>query len=231
LRARCLAASFSVALLVAPVAARADGNAQIFAGGQFDFANYAFMGVTVALPGSTIGSGFALRGVIDAGGYRYVSGNVGSVAANFGGGELDAVYQLTHKNFWNNFALGINDTYTGLTPYDPNNRLKGEQVELRAGVDGGTVTGPWRADWFGYYGPRLGDYEARLDGTHSISQVWRLGAEVYSEGNPSYRLYQVGPIAGLTFAKDSELQFSVGEAWESGLTPRPYVRALISQRL
>jgi Cellulose biosynthesis protein BcsS len=231
LRARCLAAVFGAALLAAPVAAWADGNTQIFAGGQFDFANYGFFGATVALPGSTLGSGFALRGVVDAGGYRYVSGDVGSVAGNFGGGELDAVYQISHKNFWSDFALGVNDTYTNLTPFDPDNRLAGEQVELRLGTDGGTVTGPWRADWFGYYGPRLGDYEARLDGTHSLSQAWRLGAEVYSEGNPSYRLYQAGPFAGLTFAKDSELQFSVGEAWESGLTSRVYVRALVTQRL
>ncbi len=230
--ARALCAVIIGSSIVAwPAAARAANNVQVFAGGQFDFSNYVFVGATVAFPPSTIGNGFAVRGLVDTGGYNYISSQSGQIKANFGGGELDAVYQLSHKTFWSDLALGVNDTYTGLTPYDPNNPLRGQQVELRVSLDGGKVAGPWRADWFGYYGTRLQDYEALLGVTHSLSSVWRLGVEVYGEGNPTYRLYQVGPYAGLTFAKNAELQFSAGEAWESGFTPRVYLKALIYQRL
>jgi hypothetical protein len=230
-KSHLLAAAVGSIMVFGPIAAMADDNVEVFAGGQVDFSNYVFVGATVPLAEPSAGNGFAVRGLADVGGYNYVSGQLGTVAANFGGGELDGVYRLTHKQFWSDFAVGVNDTYTGLTPYDPNNRLRGEQVEVRVSVDGGDVTGPWRADWFGYYGPRLQDYEALLGGTHSLSPIWRLGAQVYSEGNPSYRLYQVGPYAGIRFAKNSELQFSAGEAWESGFTPRAYLKALLYQRI
>jgi hypothetical protein len=217
---------------VTPGPARADDSrVAVFAGGQFDFSNYVFGGVTVALPGSTIGNGVAVRGLVDAGGYDYLSGDLGTVKANFGGGEIDGVYQITHRNFWGDAALGVNDTYTGLSPYDPNNRLGGQQVELRVSLDGGNLSGPWRLDWFGYYGLRLSDYEAMVGGTHALSSIWRLGLQAYSEGNPTYSLYQVGPYAGLTFGHREELQLSAGEAWESGLTPRVYVKASLYQRL
>jgi hypothetical protein len=226
-----LAATAGFVVLAGFGTARADDNVQLFAGGQLDFANYVYVGATVALPGATIGNGFAIRGLADTGGYNYVSGDLGTVKASFGGGEIDAVYQWTTKNFWNDFYAGVNDTYTSLTPPDPSNKLSGDQVEPRIGVVGGATSGPWRTDYFGYYGTRLQDYEALIGVTHSVSSVWRLGVQGYSEGNPSYRLYQIGPYAGFAFDKTSELQFSTGEAWESGFTPRVYLRALYTRRL
>lgn len=226
----CIAVASGLLALAGPLTALADDQVLFFAGGQADFANYVYMGATVALPGATIGNGIALRGYVDTGGYNYISSDLGLVKANFGGGELDAVYQLSRQNFWSNFAIGANDTYTGLAPYDPNNSLRGQQLEMRVGLDGGKIAGPWRADWFGYYGTRLQDYEARLSVTHSLSSLWRLGVEGYGEGNPTYHLRQVGPYAGWSLSQRSELQFSVGPAWESGFAPRAYFRALIYQR-
>jgi hypothetical protein len=227
-----LAAGIGLFLLITPVAALADDDyAQVFAGGQAAFSNYVYMGATVAMPGASIGNGFALRGYVDAGGYNYISSDLGKIRANFGGGEMDAVYQFSsaNKSFWSDFGVGANDTYTNLVPFDPSNRRAGQQVELRVNLDGGTVSGPYEVDWIGYYGTRLDDYAARIGATHSLSSQWRLGAEVYGEGDPTYRLYEVGPYAGLRFGKRSELQFSGGETWQSGFTPRAYVRALIYQ--
>lgn len=217
--------AFLLFMLASPAWAEANDNVEVFAGGQVDFANYVFAGATVALPGSTIGNGFALRGLVDVGGYDYIRGDLGPIKASFSGAELDGVYQLSLKSFWSDLAVGANDTYTSLSPYDPNNLLRGRQVELRVSLDGGKVAGPWRADWFGYYGTRLDDYQARLGLTHALSRQWRLGAEVDAEGNPNYQLRQVGPYAGLSLGPRSELQFSAGEAWESGFTPRNYLRA------
>lgn len=233
-KSRLQIASFAAAaglfVFAATRAAYADSVA-LFAGGQLDFSNYVYAGATVALPGSTIGSGFAVRGLVDTGGYNYISGPQ-TIKANFGGGELDFVYQLTHKNFWSDFGAGVNDTYTEFTPNDVDNPLKGDQIEPRLSLDGGALSGPWRADWFGFYGTRLQDYEVMGGITHSVSSIWRAGIEGYGEGNPSYKLAQVGPYVGLSFSKASELQFSTGEAWESGFPhPRLYVRAFLYQRL
>jgi hypothetical protein len=220
-------ATITLSIFATPVVAMADDHVAIFAGGQLDFANYVYGGVTVALPPSTIGNGFALRALIDSGGYDYVSGSLGTIKANFFGTEVDAMYQITTKHFWSDVALGANNTYTSLSPFDSNNPLRGRQYELRTSLDGGATAGPWRADWLGYYGTRLQDYAALLGVTHALSPEWRLGAEVYGEGNPTYNLRQVGPYAAVGLGQRSELQFSAGQAWESGFTPRVYVRALI----
>lgn len=225
MRLRLSGVAFTLGFLVcaAPLASLAD-DVELFGGGQLDFSNYVFIGATVPVSTKN-GNGLAVRGLVDTGGYDYVSNNLGTVSANFGGGELDVLYKVSRTNFWSDLGAGVNDTYTGLTPEDQSNPLRGQQVELRLSTDGGTASGPWRADWYGYYGARLQDYAAMVGLTHSLSTIWRLGGEVYSEGNPTYSLYQVGPYAGLAFTKNSELQFSAGEAWESGLTPRAYVRA------
>jgi hypothetical protein len=230
------AAAGFLMLAALPAAVLADdNNVELFAGGQLDFANYVFIGATVSLPrpptNNGTNNGFAIRGELDTGGYNYISGDLGTVKGNFGGGELDGVYQVEHKNLFADFSLGVNDTYTNLVPNDPTNKLRGNQTELRVGTDGSSLSGPYRLDWYGYYGPKLEDYAAFIGGTHSLSPIWRLGLEGYSEGNPSYSLYQVGPYAGFAFDKTSEIDFSVGEAWQSGFSPRIYSRAIYLRRI
>jgi hypothetical protein len=225
-----LAAVIGAYALVGPAGARADDHVQLFAGAQGDYSNYVYLGATVALPGSSIGNGFAIRGLVNTGGYNYINTPLGVVKANFSGAELDGVYELSKKNFWTDLALGANYTYTNLSPFDPTNRRAGRQVEFRMSLDGGGVAGPWRADWTGFYGTRLYDYAARLGVTHAISPRWRLGAEGYTEGDPTYHLNQVGPYVAVDFTDRSELQFSGGWSWESGFNPRNYVRASFYQR-
>lgn len=213
-------------------ASAADDNAAVFAGGQLDFSNYVFAGVTLALPGSTISNGVAVRVLGDVGGYSYVNSHLGTVNANFGGGEFDGIYAFTHKDVWADFGAGVNYTSTNLTPNDPGNKLDGDQTELRLLTDGGTSGSQWRVDWDGYYGTRLQDYQAFVGLTHSLSQYVHLGVEGYGEGNPSYSLEQVGPLAIFGTGPRGELRLSSGVAWESGFaSPRVFLKALYYQRL
>ncbi|HEY6486340.1 MAG TPA: cellulose biosynthesis protein BcsS [Candidatus Cybelea sp.] len=232
MKALSLVGRASLAFVVAalPATALAADNVEVFTGGQAAFSNYIFMGATVALPGSHIGDGVAVRVYLDNGGYNYNGGTLRTVRANFTGAELDGVYEFSRKNFWSNFALGVNDTYTGLDPYDPSNILRGQQAELRATLDGGIVGGPWRSDWLGYYGTRVQDYQWNVDVTHAVAPKWRLGAQGYEEGNPTYTLRQLGAFAGLQFNARSELQLSAGEGWESSFSPRAFLRASFYQR-
>ncbi len=230
---RCsfFALSCGLLLMATPALAAADDNVQAFLGGQADYSAYVYTGATVALPGSAIGKGFGLRGFVVAGGYNYLSGKLGTVRAGFTSQELDAVYMVSRRNFWSDFGVGVNNTNTYLNPYDPNNTLRGDQVEMKVLTDGGTAGGPWRVDWNGYYGTRVHDYLWQLAGTHSVSSKWRLGVDLYGEGNPTYDLHEVGPYAGLALdGEKGELTFSAGQAWQSGFSPRAYVRALVYQR-
>jgi hypothetical protein len=225
------ALAFGIFALGGPVAACADDHIALFAGAQGDYSNYVYLGATFALPGASIGNGFALRAIVDTGGYNYINNPLGQVKANFTGANLDAVYQMSTKSFWTDLGAGANYTNTSLSPFDPTNRRAGHQTEFRVSLDGGAVGGPWRTDWAGYYGTRLYDYSGRVGLTHSISPKWRLGAEGYAEGDPTYHLNQVGPYAAVAFTDKSELQFSGGWSWESGFNPRNYVRASFYQRL
>ncbi|HVN68908.1 MAG TPA: cellulose biosynthesis protein BcsS [Candidatus Binatia bacterium] len=228
---RCGLVAVAVAAFLASAARAAHaGDVELFAGGQVDFSNDVYLGATLPF-GPNDRSGFGVRGYFDTGGYDYIGGGIGTVKATFTGEELDAIYRVMHAKFWSDFGVGFNNTNTSLTPNDPSNPLRGAQTELRLSADGGAISGPWRADWYGYYGTRIQDYAANLGVTHSIAPAWRLGLDGYSEGNPTYNLYEVGPYAGVSFAKDSELQFSVGEAWQSGFTPRAYFRAMVYTRL
>jgi len=229
-RAALVSFAAAIGILGTPLTVLADDNVELFGGGQGDYSNYVFVGATVALPGSRIGNGFAVRALVDTGGYNYINSGLGQIKANFSGAELDGVYQFSGKTFWSDLALGANYTYTNLSPADPSNRRNGRQVEFKVSLDGGDVAGPWRADWTGYYGTRLYDYAARLGFTHTISPKWRLGAEGYTEGDPTYHLNQVGPYAAVQFSERSELQFSAGYSWESGFNSRNYARASFYQR-
>ena len=227
---RSVAAALALVALGAPIVASADDHIELFAGAQGDYSNYVYLGATFALPGANIGNGFALRAIVDTGGYNYINDPLGQVKANFFGGDLDAIYQVSTKSAWADLGAGANYTNTSLSPFDPTNRRAGKQVEFRVSLDGGAVGGPWRVDWNGYYGTRLYDYAGRLGLTHSISPKWRLGAEGYAEGDPTYHLNQVGPYVGIDFTEKSELQLSGGWSWESGFNSRNYVRASFYQR-
>lgn len=226
-----LAAALGATLSFVPQAARATDTVELFGGGQGDYSNYVFVGATVALSKQGIGNGFAVRASGDVGGYNYDSSDLGVVRANFAGYNLDAVYQFTGKNYWNDVWAGEAFSNTTLTPEDPTNVLRGPQYEIQVGLDGGAVGGPYRTDWLGYYGTRLHDYAGRLSLTHALSPEWRLGVEGYVEGNPYYHLSQVGPYAGIQFNPKGELDLSTGWSWESGFNSRAYVRASFSQRL
>ncbi len=228
MRAKAAFAATIGLLMVSVSPVLADDRVGVFAGGQLDFSNFVFIGATASL-GPSLGNGVAVRGILDTGGYDYIDGKLGTVKANFGGGELDVLYQFTHNNFWGDVGVGGNDTYTALSPEDVTNRRRGQQAEVRVSLDGGDLSGPWRVDWTGFYGVRLNDYSARIGLTHALSPQFRLGAEFYAEGDPTYNLYQFGPSAAVKVGDRSEIQFSAGPSWESGFPSRAYFRALIYQ--
>lgn len=206
----------------------ADEQVQAFAGGQLDNSRFAFAGATVALPGQAIGRGFALRASGFGGDYDYSGGPVGGrVDATFTGAELTALYQLSRGSSWISGGLGARYVGTTLSPFDRGNRRHGAQVELSATVNGGTVSGRWRVDYYGSYGARLEDYTARASLTHAVGAKWRAGAEVSFEGDPTYNLQRVGPYVGVYIDQRTELQASAGVSHQSGEGESGYLRLAV----
>jgi hypothetical protein len=202
--------SLAVGVLAVPAASGAQESVVISGGGELDVASYGYLSATLALPGQ-IGQGPAVRVSGFGGDYSYRGGSLDRrIDAQFGGAEVDGVYQFTQGGLWINGVVGGRYVDTQFNPNDPGNRRRGSQGEVAVGTDGGYASGPWRTDWYASYGTRLDDYEARLSLTHAIDSRLRLGAEGDVEGDPTYTQERVGPYLGVGVAKNSEIQLSAG---------------------
>ena len=190
-------------------------KALIFGGGQLDFSDSGYFGGTVALPGSSIGKGLALRGSAFGGEYDY-TGTPGKVHGTFVGGQVEGLYQFSKPNFWLDAAVGVRFVDTTLTPNDPSNRRDGAHAEPEVAIDGGAAGGPWRTDYYGSIGAILEDYLVRVSLTHRVSTVVRAGGEVSAEGDPTYDLQRFGPYVGYAFDAHSEIHLTAGVTHQSG---------------
>jgi len=219
-----LTVASGLAWSIAPAAARAEDHAVVFAGGMMDHAKFGYLGGTIALPGSALGRGFAIRGAAFVGDYSYKGGAGQHVDANFSGGEISGLYQLSGGWGWMNVGPGIRYTDTSLAPSDPSNRRHGRQGELIISADGARLLAPWRFDWYGAYGTRLSDYQVRASLTHDLGPVVRAGLEASFEGDPTYDLQRVGPYGAIRLGDKSELQVSVGVSGQTGRGTGAYLR-------
>lgn len=208
-------------------AAHAEDHGAVFAGGLIDEARTGYLGGEIALPGSSLGKGLALRGAGFLGDYSYQGGPTGRVDADFNGGEIDALYQWSGAWGWADGAVGARYVATSLSPFDPANRRHGRQGELALSTDGARLMGKWRFDWYGAYGERLSDYQVRFSLTHQLGAIIRGGLETAVEGDPTYDLVRVGPYAGLGLGSRSELQLSFGASTQSGRSAAAYGRISI----
>jgi hypothetical protein len=230
---KTLAAIAAAIVLSVPPAARADdnNNLEVFAGADTTFYNTVFAGASIALPGSTLNRGFSVRGSAFDGGYVFADGVPGPIHATFAGAQLQLEYQFSTPHFWSSFGGGARYEDTHLTPFDPNAVRRGQQTEFVGTLTGGAAEGPWREDWWGWYGSRIGDYQTYVDLTHQVTPRWRLGVATLMGGDPTYHGKEIGPIAGVEFGTYSELHFSVGKAWQSGFNSRAYASLGFHERI
>lgn len=219
-----IAVAGGLAASVAPFAARAQDRVIISAGGQLDYARSGYVGATVILPWGDERRNFAVRGAVFGGDYTYTANQDVRVKGDFTGAELDGVFHFAGDQFWTDTALGVRWVDTHLSPNDPSNRRRGSKAELAITSDGGKVAGPWRVDWLASYGTDLDDYAARIGLTHRASDTWRAGLEASFEGDPTYDLQRVGPMAAVRFGDRSELQFSAGVSKQSDRSAGAYFR-------
>lgn len=195
----------------------------VFTGGSVSDNESGYGGFIIALPGATLGHGFAVKAAMNGGRYDYVGG-VGHIEAKYYGGQLAFVRQWSGEWGWANLSAGGRVTQTDLSPFDPGNERAGTRLDAALGADGAFNMGDrWRLGWYSEGGVRDEFYLARLEGTRSmLAGKWRLGVEGSIQGDPTYQSESVGGVTAITLKKGLELQFGGGAVFQNGKNSKPY---------
>lgn len=215
-----------LAMSAAGVAALAQAQAYdgvAFAGGGVSRDWSAYAGAVIALPGSSLGDGLALKAAASGGAYDYQS-DAGRIDATYYSGVLGLVQQWSGRWGWANLSGGVRATRTDLSPSDPANEREGRRFDAALGADGALVEGAWRLGWYAEGGVRDESYLARLQLTRSIiPERLRVGLEGMVSGDPQYRAENVGVALSAPLGGDFEIQLSGGAQFQRGLNERGYL--------
>lgn len=214
---------------LAPLAATAQDQGVVYAGGSAGDGANGYAGGVIALPGGQLGDGLAVRAGVNGGEYRYtVSGQ--RIEARYIGAELALVYQLSGSWGYANLGAGPRVTDTRLRPLDPGNRLRGTRVDLALQTDG-ALGEAWRVGWFGSLGVNDRTYIGQLRLTHLIdsSSGTRLGIEGGAQGDRSYDRQSIGAVASTKLGGKWEGVLSGGASFQEGRKSRPYVSVGVSR--
>lgn len=174
-------------------------------------------------PAGFAASGFALKMVASAGGYRYRSGGFQITGVQAGNsimpGRLFKVGKLEVAAF-----AGLDWQTHRLIPRDPGNALQGDNIGLRAGADlwleptEGFMTSA--SLWITTIGK---GYWVRGAAGWRLWSLW-AGPEIQLQGDDSYRQWRFGLHAtGLRFGK-FEWSAGTGVMFERGEEPTLYGR-------
>jgi hypothetical protein len=193
-----------------------------------DLSGYA--GVLMALDKSGLGHGMAMRISVNGGRYRYDT-NGTLIKANYGGGEVAAVYQMSSADWgWANFSIGPRYGYTAFSPNDPANERQGSRWDAGLGTDGALDLEHWRLSWLGAYGIGDNTFQTQLQVGRKLSQTtMRMGLEGRIMGDRTYTKNMLGGFFATAVVKDMELLISAGTMMQSGQGTRPYAALEISQ--
>jgi len=200
----------------------------VYAGGVVSEDPSGYIGVTHALPGATLGHGFAVKAAGGGGAYRYDSGG-NQIKGRYYSGSAGLVYQHSGEWGWANVGAGARVTDTTLTPDDPGNERQGTRVDAVVSTDGALNPQGLRLSWYGEYGVRDKSYGAKVQVTHPVAENWRVGAEGLFQGDESYDRQGAGLVIAAKVRKNLEMQISGGYTFQSGRGEEPYVSFSLSQ--
>jgi Cellulose biosynthesis protein BcsS len=200
----------------------------VYAGGTVSRGISGYVGGIVALPGSRLGSGFAVRGTVSAGAFDYDASMV-RINADYRSAELAIVYQQSGQ--WGRAAASVGPRYTNLklSPGDPTNARAGDSWDVAVGTDGQLGKyDSFQLGWLGSYGIRDNSYFARLDATYPVIASVRLGVEGIAQGDDSYAQTNLGGLVRSTFGKYS-VSVSAGVSRQAELKDAGYATLGLSK--
>lgn len=187
-----LAGSLVCALLAGGASAQDRGV--VFGGGEVGDDMSGYFGATWAAPGSRLGRGWAVRGLVSVGGYDYDAA-AGTIDAEFVQADLLLIHQSSGAWGYFNMGGGARVTDTDLEPADPGNERQGSNWDGVVTADGMRNAGDWRVGGFGSYGVKMREYYVRGEITRRLgSGDFRAGAEVLADGDENYDRSGVGAV-------------------------------------
>jgi hypothetical protein len=222
IRASVGAAFVALSLFLPSAPGIAQDTGVIYAGGEIGEGHNVYAGAVVALPGSRLGQGLAVRAGGSAGEYEYRSG-IGLVEGDYVSGEAALVYQTSGQWGWANFGAGPRVTETTLKPADPGNDLAGTRWDLAVQADG-VVGNRWRLGWFGSLGVFDQTYITQLRFGPLVDEPsqTRVGVEAGLQGDNSYTRGSLGVFLSSRIADKTEARISGGFSEQRGRGAKPY---------
>lgn len=211
----------------APAAAQDTGV--VYAGGEAGEDSVGgYGGAVIALPGASLGNGFAFRIGGSAGTYKYDSGGV-EIDGDYKGAEAALVYGTSGTWGWANFGAGPRVTDTDLSPADPGNELAGTRWDLALQTDG-ALGDRWRLGWFGSLGvfDHTWNTQLRFGPLLDAARQTRIGVEAAGQGDDSYTRGSLGLFASTLLADKLEGRLSGGFTDQQGRDAEPYAAISLS---
>ncbi|MGE0669148.1 MAG: cellulose biosynthesis protein BcsS [Sphingomonadales bacterium] len=219
-----------VALLIAVPAHAEPYKGVLFAGGTVSESSGGYAGGMISLPGAALGRGLGVRVGTNGGEYKYDASGT-RIAAEYVGGELALVYQISGGWGWANFSAGPRVSYLNLTPNDPGNKLQGTKVDAGIQSDGAYNIEKWHISWFGSYGIANESYLAKLQLGYLVAERsgTRIGVEGGIQGDSVYTKGNLGAFVSTSLMKDVEIQIAAGATEQAGRGARAYVTIGLSK--
>lgn len=224
-----VAVILTACLSAMPSLASAEDKGVVYTGGSAGDGANGYLGGVIAVPGSRLGKGFALRAGVSGGEYRYDT-NGQRIDATYIGGEVAVVYQFSGDWGWANVSAGPRVTDTTLKPDDPGNRARGTQFDVALQTDG-SVGNAWRASWFASLGVDNRAYitQVRFGPLVDGEADTRLGIEGGIQGDRSYTKKSAGVFASTRLGGKWQGLLSGGVTDQKGRDVKPYVSLGISR--
>lgn len=176
----------ALAVACAPAAAEA---VWVGGAGSADTTHVAYLGRIAPLPGQSLGDGWGYATFLDYVGYEYAQGS-GPIEARARGLRVGLQRQHALADGTLGYGLGALARHTRLSPDDPGNRNRGNQLRAVAELQWrSSDTSTWRGGFYSQYvfGARS-DY-AKLFLGRRVGERVAIGPQLWSGGDPDYRVY------------------------------------------
>ena len=157
---------------------------------------YFGLGVLIPLPSYMLGHGWVQRYWVDHYTYSYQSG-AQQIDASVLGAEGMLGYQASKPGLYGAAYLGLRYANTDLSPDDPGNAARGDQLRLRGQLEGtAEFSQRWRGEGIVAYTFGLNSYWTRARLLRGLPESKFIGPELILQGDPTYNAQKIGLVYG-----------------------------------
>lgn len=205
--------------------AGAEPSVQILGGGEVSRnVSYAYAGRVASLPSSQLGNGMVSRLWADWIAYEYKKNGI-TYDVSAPGLEVALGIQRARADFWGSVFGGVIYRHTNISPHDPESAVQGGKFRIKLQVEGEQTINPlWKLSGNASYIFEQDAYWARSRLFRHMGSGHQLGLEAITQGDPYYRLAQLGAVLfGIKLGDQVSAGFKVGARKIEGLNSQVYM--------